>query len=153
MSSRIELTLSPSWTAGLLACLPWGGLSAAVLTAGLTTTLAACTLLPVTLYLGWQNFRRCGLLTGPGAVTGLTVEGDRLHCALADGRELPASIHGCSTLGATFLALKIRPTGSRSAAMTAILLTPSRPLRANVCKQAFRRLRMWLLVGPAAITR
>lgn len=153
MSNRIELTLSPSWTAGLLASLPWAGLSAAVLAAGLTTTTAACALLPVTLYLGWQDFRRCGLLTGPTAITGLTIEGDSLHCTLADGRNLPATIHGCSTLGATYLALKVRPTGTRTGSMTTFLLTPSGPFRANVCKQSFRRLRMWLLVGPGAIPR
>ena len=102
---------------------------------------------------GWHDFRRCGQLLGANAIISLKTDDQHLRCQLADGREVTARVCGCSSLGASFLILKVESVVTRSDNMTAILLSPSRLCRGNVSEQAFRRLRMWLLAGPAAISR
>ena len=153
MSNPIELNLSPSRAAGICASLPWLALSAVLLAISLSITPLALVLLPVSLLLGWQEFRRCGRLRGANAIICLTTDDRHLRCQLANGQEVTARVCGCSSLGASFLVLKVESVVTRSDTMTAILLSPSRLCRGNVSEQAFRRLRMWLLAGPAAISR
>ncbi|MBY6220701.1 hypothetical protein [Marinobacter nauticus] len=153
MSNPIELNLSPSRAAGICASLPWLALSAVLLAISLSITPLALVLLPVSLLLGWQEFRRCGRLRGANAIISLTTDDRHLRCQLANGQEVTARVCGCSSLGASFLILKVESVVTRSDTMTAILLSPSRLCRGNVSEQAFRRLRMWLLAGPAAISR
>ena len=153
MSNPIELNLSPSRAAGICASLPWLALSAVLLAISLSITPLALVLLPVSLLLGWQEFRRCGRLRGANAIISLTTDDRHLRCQLANGREVTTRVCGCSSLGASFLVLKVESVVTRSDTMTAILLSPSRLCRGNVSEQAFRRLRMWLLAGPAAISR
>lgn len=153
MSNPIELNLSPSRAAGICASLPWLALSAVLLAISLSITPLALVLLPVSLLLGWQEFRRCGRLRGANAIISLTTDDRHLRCQLANGQEVTARVCGCSSLGASFLILKVESVVTRSDTMTAILLSPSRLCRGNVSEQAFRRLRMWLVAGPAAISR
>tara|TARA_B100000519_G_scaffold173384_1_gene160719 strand:+ start:916 stop:1377 length:462 start_codon:yes stop_codon:yes gene_type:complete len=153
VSNPIELNLSPSRAAGICASLPWLALSAVLLAISLSITPLALVLLPVSLLLGWQEFRRCGRLRGANAIISLTTDDRHLRCQLANGQEVTARVCGCSSLGASFLVLKVESVVTRSDTMTAILLSPSRLCRGNVSEQAFRRLRMWLLAGPAAISR
>ena len=153
MTNPIELNLSPSRAAGICASLPWLALSAVLLAISLSITPLALVLLPVSLLLGWQEFRRCGRLRGANAIISLTTDDRHLRCQLANGQEVTARVCGCSSLGASFLVLKVESVVTRSDTMTAILLSPSRLCRGNVSEQAFRRLRMWLLAGPAAISR
>ncbi|HAX11284.1 MAG TPA: hypothetical protein DCX68_14715 [Marinobacter hydrocarbonoclasticus] len=153
MSNPIELNLSPSRAAGICASLPWLALSAVLLAISLSITPLALVLLPVSLLLGWQEFRRCGRLRGANAIISLTTDDRHLRCQLANGQEVTARVCGCSSLGASFLVLKVESVVTRSDTMTAILLSPSRLCRGNVSEQAFRRLRMWLVAGPAAISR
>ena len=153
MSNPIELNLSPSRAAGICASLPWLALSAVLLAISLSISPLALVLLPVSLLLGWQEFRRCGRLRGANAIISLTTDDRHLRCQLANGQEVTARVCGCSSLGASFLVLKVESVVTRSDTMTAILLSPSRLCRGNVSEQAFRRLRMWLLAGPAAISR
>ena len=153
MSNPIELNLSPSRAAGICASLPWLALSAVLLAISLSITTLALVLLPVSLLLGWQEFRRCGRLRGANAIISLTTDDRHLRCQLANGREVTTRVCGCSSLGASFLVLKVESVVTRSDTMTAILLSPSRLCRGNVSEQAFRRLRMWLVAGPAAISR
>lgn len=153
MSSPIELKLSSSRAAGICASLPWLALSAVLLAISVSVAPLALVLLPVSLLLGWQDFRRCGRLLGAKAIIRLTTEDRHLRCQLADGREVTTRVCGCSSLGASFLILKVESVVTRSDTMTAILLSPSRLCRGNVSEQAFRRLRMWLVAGPAAISR
>lgn len=153
MSNPIELNLSPSRAAGICASLPWLALSAVLLAISLSITTLALVLLPVSLLLGWQEFRHCGRLRGANAIISLTTDDRHLRCQLANGQEVTARVCGCSSLGASFLVLKVESVVTRSDTMTAILLSPSRLCRGNVSEQAFRRLRMWLLAGPAAISR
>ena len=153
MSNPIELNLSPSRAAGICASLPWLALSAVLLAISLSITPLALVLLPVSLLLGWQEFRRCGRLRGANAIISLTTDDRHLRCQLANGQEVTARVCGCSSLGASFLVMKVESVVTRSDTMTAILLSPSRLCRGNVSEQAFRRLRMWLVAGPAAISR
>tara|TARA_B100001971_G_scaffold123940_1_gene114106 strand:- start:385 stop:846 length:462 start_codon:yes stop_codon:yes gene_type:complete len=153
VSNPIELNLSPSRAAGICASLPWLALSAVLLAISLSITPLTLVLLPVSLLLGWQEFRRCGRLRGANAIISLTTDDRHLRCQLANGQEVTARVCGCSSLGASFLVLKVESVVTRSDTMTAILLSPSRLCRGNVSEQAFRRLRMWLLAGPAAISR
>ena len=153
MSNPIELNLSPSRAAGICASLPWLALSAVLLAISLSISPLALVLLPVSLLLGWQEFRRCGRLRGANAIISLTTDDRHLRCQLANGQEVTARVCGCSSLGASFLVLKVESVVTRSDTMTAILLSPSRLCRGNVSEQAFRRLRMWLVAGPAAISR
>jgi|TARA_B100001063_G_C16738838_1_gene543567 hypothetical protein len=153
VSNPIELNLSPSRAAGICASLPWLALSAVLLAISLSITPLALVLLPVSLLLGWQEFRRCGRLRGANAIISLTTDDRHLRCQLANGQEVTARVCGCSSLGASFLVLKVESVVTRSDTMTAILLSPSRLCRGNVSEQAFRRLRMWLVAGPAAISR
>ncbi|KAE8544115.1 hypothetical protein [Marinobacter nauticus] len=153
MSNPIELNLSSSRAAGICASLPWLALSAVLLAIGLSVAPLALVLLPVSMLLGWLDFRRCGRLRGANAIISLTADDRHLRCQLAGGREVTTRVCGCSSLGASFLILKVESVVTRSDTMTAILLSPSRLCRGNVSEQGFRRLRMWLLAGPAAISR
>ena len=107
MSNPIELNLSPSRAAGICASLPWLALSAVLLAISLSITPLALVLLPVSLLLGWQEFRRCGRLRGANAIISLTTDDRHLRCQLANGQEVTARVCGCSSLGASFLVLKV----------------------------------------------
>ncbi|MGC8121637.1 hypothetical protein [Marinobacter sp. VGCF2001] len=153
MSNPIELTLSPSRTAGWLAGLPSLGLSVVLLGVGSCITPWAFALLPASLLLSWQDFRRCGQLRGANAIVSIRTSDKHLHCKLADGSELLARVSGCSILGAALLALKVQSVDTRSRTTTTILFSFPRLYQGNVPEQAFRRLRVWLVAGPAAISR
>ncbi len=56
-----------------------------------------------------RQFRRCGLLKGPDAIVALQSDADTLTCQLANGETRTVRICGSSSLGASFLALKLGP--------------------------------------------
>lgn len=147
MSSRIELSLSPSPAAGVLSSLPWLALAAFTAVAALDTSLWLLPLLVPEAILAFRQFRRCGLLQGPGAVVGLHADADNLTCQLADGQSRAVKVCGASSLGANILALKLRQSDTRSGSMFVLILGNSALYSANAPEAGFRRLRMWLRAG------
>lgn len=152
MSSPIELRLSPSLTAGLLSITPWLVLATFTTVAAIETSAWLLALLPLIAALTRHQFVRCGLLRGRGAIVALQATPEGLVCELADGRQVSARVCSSSGLGASLLALKLRPEGSTSGSMFTLIVGDTGLFRANVAEDDFRRLRMWLRTGPAATT-
>lgn len=147
MSSRIELRLAPSVSAGLIATLPWLALLAFLLTAANDHRSWLLLLVPVAAVGAVQHFRRFGLLRSRRSVTGLTLDDGRL-LAIRPGRDaIPVEPCGTSRLGPTLTLLKLRPIGTRLGAYYLILLAPETWPGGNVCPEQFRKLRQWLRLG------
>ena len=154
MSSRIDLTLSPSGAVGLLASAPWLallGFLAVAISAGKPWLLIG---LPVALVGAILQYRGSGRLQGSSTVNVLRVEEGQLSARLGDGREIAVIATGASRLGPRLALLKLRPVGTRVRTYSAILLANTAYLRGNVPEDEFRRLRMWLRLGlpqPASV--
>ena len=148
MSSRIELTLLPSVSAGLLAIIPWLGLAVFTVAAALETSYLLLLLVLPTLALGWASFQRFGLLSKPDSVVALSHNHAGLSCQLANGHQVPATVSNASFLSSQLLVLQFKPRVTRSSPKLAIITGPTGGLRSNVNDSAaFRRLRMLLRAG------
>ena len=144
--SRIELTIAPSVTVGLMASLPWLLLLAFLLAAAMETPwLLAGT--PVTLAGAWRQFRKNGLLRGRKAVCTLQLRQGRLYVGLGDGRELPVTPAADCRVFAPMALLKLYPSDSRFPPYSVILLASTPAYPGNVPEDEFRRLRVWLRLG------
>lgn len=149
MSSRIELTLSPSALTGVLASLPWLVLFAfALVTAVTGQPWLLMVGLPALGGAVWQ-YRQTGLLKAARSVIRLRVEQGQLYAQTRDGRQVAVAPAASSRLGARLSLLKLRCTGTRFGSYHALLLanTPGAP--GNVPEDDFRRLRVWLRLGRA----
>src|SRR5690554_8213068 len=78
-----------------------------------------------------RQFRRCGLLQGCGAIVTLQWDTDTLTCQLANGETRTVRICGSSSLGASFLALNVRPADTTSRTMFVLVLGASSLFGAN----------------------
>lgn len=152
MSSRIELTLHPSVTTGLLATVPWLVLFFFLVVAAYEGKPWLLVGLPVTLVGASIQYRRSGMLVGDSAVNALMVEQGQLSARLGDGRHVNVEAAGTSRLGPRLALLKLRPQGTRVKAYSAILLANSSCFRGNVPEDEFRRLRVWLRLGRSRST-
>ncbi|MGF2736366.1 hypothetical protein [Marinobacter sp. DUT-1] len=152
MSSRIDLRLSPSVSAGLIATLPWLALLAFALTAAAGTRPWMLALAPVAGAGAILHYRRFGLLRGKRSVTGLALEAGKLQAILPGREAIPVQPCRASRLGPMLTLLKLRPTGSRLGAYYLILLAPEPWPGGNVCPDQFRRLRQWLRLGQSQLS-
>ena len=147
MSSRIELTLSPSLLVGVLASIPWlvllGFLVISAL-AGKTWLLAA---VPVALAGAALQYRCNGLLLGSHSVNGLLIDQGKIYAKTGDNRQIPVQPAASSQIWSGLALLKLRPDGTRFRSYTTILLAPSPHRPGNVQEDDFRRLRVWLRLG------
>ena len=149
MSNRIDVRLTPSVSAGLIAALPWLALLAFVLTAAAESRPWMLVLVPVAGAGAIQHFRRFGLLRGKYSVTGLALEAGQLQAKFTGRDAVPVQPCRSSRLGPMLTLLKLRPTGSRLGAYYLILLAPEPWPGGNVCPDQFRRLRQWLRLGQS----
>lgn len=149
MSSRIDLRISPSVSAGLIAALPWLTLFAFALTASADNSPWMLALAPVACAGTVLHFRRFGLLRSKLSVTGLALEAGQLQAILPGQSAVPVEPSGASRLGPRLTLLKLRPTGTRLKAYYLILLAPESWPGGNVCPDQFRRLRQWLRLGQS----
>lgn len=149
MSSRIEVRLSPSVSAGLVAGLPWLTLLVFILTAGIGGRPWLLILAPVAAACAILHFRRFGLLRSRRSVTGLALEAGQLQAILPGRDAIPVQPCRSSRLGPTLTLLKLRPAGTRLGAYYLILLAPHAWPGGNVCPDQFRRLRQWLRLGQS----
>ena len=149
MSSRIDLRLTPSVSAGLIATLPWLALLAFVLTAATESRPWMLFFIPVAGAGALLHFRRFGLLRGKRSVTGLALEDGQLQARVTGREAIPVQPCRSSRLGPMLTLLKLRPTGSRLGAYYLILLAPEPLPGGNVCPDQFRRLRQWLRLGQS----
>jgi toxin CptA len=146
VSSRIDLSLSPCTTVGLIASLPWLAFVAFVLVA--FTPGQAIAGLAFALAMTIRDFRRLGQIAGGHAITGLRVRAGQLFAIFRDESEVPVRPGPASRLGAGLTLLKLHPSGTRFKAYHVILLAPSRWSKGNVvAPDQFRRLRQWLRLG------
>jgi toxin CptA len=144
--NRIDLSLSPSWAAGLVALLPWAVLAAFLLTAAGLGHIWLLVCLPLAAAGAIIHYRRLGRLRGSRAITALSVDGNRLTAHTAGGpiQVIPTA---SSHLGARFALLKLRPPGTRFRVYSVILLAPGHRYPGNVCPDRFRKFRQWLRLG------
>lgn len=149
MSSRIELTLTPSLLVGALAVLPWLLLLAFLFIAALAGKLWLLTAAPIALGLAALQYRSNGLLRGGGSINGLVVEDGELYVKTGDNRQVQVRPSASSRVWAGLALLKLRPTGTRFRSYNTILLAPSSGRPGNVSKDDFRRLRVWLRLGQS----
>ncbi|WP_341581426.1 hypothetical protein [Marinobacter metalliresistant] len=147
MSSRIELTLSPSWLVGVMATVPWLALLAFLIVAALAGKAWLLAAIPVVLAGALVQFQCNGLLKGRRSVKELLVEQDQLYARTADHRKIPVVASAASRVWSGQALLKLRPADTRYRPYTIILLTSSSGRPGNVAEEAFRRLRMWLRLG------
>jgi len=147
VSSRIDIRLSPSVSAGLIAILPWLLLLAFACAAASDNRPWMLILAPVAGAGAILHFRRFGLLRGRRPVIGLELEAGRLHAILPGRNAIPVQPCSTSRLGPTLAVLKLRPSDSTSRAYHMILLAPGPWPDGNVCPDQFRRLRQWLRLG------
>ncbi|WP_133297152.1 hypothetical protein [Marinobacter litoralis] len=148
MSNRIELTLSPSVSAGLLAIIPWLGLAVFTVSAALEASYLLLLLALPILALGWASFLRYGLLRKPDAIVAISHDHAGLTCRLANGRHVPATVSNASFFSSRLLVLQFKPRVPESSPMLAIITGSHAGLRSNVNDPtAFRRLRMLLRAG------
>lgn len=152
MSSPIEVSLSPSRAAGLIAAAPWLVLflTALVLAAyGPLYLLAFC---PAALAGAIWQYRASGLLASPDSVVRLRVNDGRLQAELADGRKFDASPASESRLfsGLALLKLRLHATTLRPPLVVLVCLAGANG--GNTGQDAFRRLRVWLRLSPATST-
>jgi len=152
--SRIELTIEPSVTVGLLAIVPWSLLLAFVLAAAASGKPWLLLAAPLALAGAWRQFRNNGLLRGRSAIHLLRLRQGQLYAGLVDGREIPVvPAPGCR-MNARMALLKLRPADSRFPPYSVILLARTPTYSGNVPGDEFRRLRVWLRLGqpqPASV--
>ncbi|MBJ6138284.1 hypothetical protein [Marinobacter litoralis] len=147
MSNRIELTLRPSSTAGLIASLPWIVLASFIVIAALeSSALLAAFTIPV-LWLGRASFQRFGLLKKPNSIIAVTYDSTGLTCQLANGRKLPVTVTNASFLSPGLAILQFKPNNQSSGRMMTIITGELGALKPNTTDCAFRRLRMLLRTG------
>jgi toxin CptA len=147
VSSRIELTLSPSVLVGLLAALPWLLLTAflvIVALAGKTWLLVAT---PVALGGAALQYRCNGSLLGRHSVNSLLIEDGKLFAKTGDNHQVQVLPLASSRIWSGLALLKLRPAGTRFRSYTTILLAPIAGRPGNVPADDFRRLRVWLRLG------
>ncbi len=146
MSSRIDLTLSPSVAAGCLAAIPWLVASALVLIAAAAGKSWLYALAPLTLAGAVLQYRLNGLLIGPSAVLGLYLENNTLYARLGSGQAEAVSACRSSRLSAKLALLKLQPVASKSSSYPVVILSGQR-IAGNLPEEQFRRLRLWLRLG------
>lgn len=147
MSSRIELTLTPSLPVGVLAVLPWLLLLIFLLVAALAGKIWFLAAAPIALGGATLQYRSNGLLVGGGSVHGLLIEHGKMYAKTGDSRHVQVLPLASSRIWSGLALLKLRPTGTRSQSYTTILLAPSPGRPGNVAADDFRRLRVWLRLG------
>ncbi len=96
------------------------------------------------------QYRRTGLLVGPEAVTELRVEGEQLYVRLRSGQDRAVQVADESRLGAHFAILKLQHSGTISVYTYPVVLVAVTPRFRNIPSDAFRRLRVWLRLGPTS---
>ncbi|NWN92545.1 hypothetical protein HLV39_13700 [Marinobacter adhaerens] len=146
MSSRTDLTLSPSTAAGCLAAAPWLATCAFALIAGAAGKHWMYLLALPTLVGATAQFRLNGLLKGATAVRALYQDQNTLFARLGNGRTIAVSPCSSSRISSKVVLLKLRPTASRYSTYPVVLLTGKR-IAGNLPEDQFRRLRMWLRLG------
>ncbi|MBC7183537.1 MAG: hypothetical protein H5U30_08215 [Marinobacter sp.] len=147
MSSRIELTLSPSRLVGLLATIPWLALLIFLMAAALAGKQWLLAVAPVAVAGALRQYRSQGLLRGRHSMSRLFVEQDQLYAATGGERKVPVTAAATSRLWSGLALLKLRPAGTKFRSYSAILMAPSPGTEGNCPKEEFRRLRMWLRLG------
>jgi toxin CptA len=147
VSSRIELTLTPSLPVGVLAVLPWLLLLAFLLIAALAGKTWLLVAAPIALGGATLQYRSNGLLLGDSSVHGLLIEHGKMYAKTGDNRQVEVLPLAASRIWSGLALLKLRPAGTRSRSYTTILLAPSPGRPGNVSADDFRRLRVWLRLG------
>ncbi|MGB1837268.1 MAG: hypothetical protein ACPHZA_02695 [Marinobacter adhaerens] len=147
MSSRIELTLTPSLLVGLLAVLPWVLLLAFLVMALLAGKFWLLVAIPIALWGAALQYRSNGLLLGGGSVSGLLIEHDKMYARIGDKQRVEVIPLASSRIWSGLALLKLRPAGTRFRSYTSLLLAPVPGSPGNVPAEDFRRLRVWLRLG------
>ena len=149
MYNRIDLGIRPSHPVAFLCALPWLFLTALAVLLFTNHGPAWMLLSPLTFAGAIVQYRRSGLLSGADSVTGLRVENEGLYARLRSGPEVRVLPCGESRISASFTLLKLRRAGSISTAYPVVLVALT-PRLCNTSPDAFRQLRVWLRLGPAA---
>jgi len=147
VSSRIELTLTPSLLVGLLAVLPWVLLLAFLLMALLAGKFWLLVAIPIALWGAALPYRLNGLLLGCGSVSGLLIEHDKMYARIGDKQRVEVIPLASSRIWSGLALLKLRPAGTIFRSYTSLLLAPVPGSPGNVPAEDFRRLRVWLRLG------
>ncbi len=149
MFSPIDVRLTPSPAAGVIAATPWLALALAALVMALWGPVYLLALCPAGLAGALWQFRASGLLSNPDSVVRLRVRDGRLQAELADGRCFNAAPASESRLfsGLALLKLRLHATTLRPPLVVMVSLAGARG--GNVEPEPFRRLRVWLRLAPA----
>lgn len=150
MSSRIEVRLTPSRAAGLIAAAPWLTLAATALALAWYGPLYLLAFCPAGLAGALWQYRASGLLANADSVVRLLVSEGKLQAELADGRQFEASPASESRLFSGLALLKLRLHATTLKPPLVVLVCLTGPAGGNVGAESFRRLRVWLRLAPAS---
>ena len=152
MSSRVNVRLYPSLSAGLIAATPWFIVAGSTLAIGLAGTPLLLWFGPVGLAGAVWQIRASGLLASDRSVVQLSVDDDQLFARLRNGEQFPARASKESRLFGKLALLKLTLHGTRLKPPMVVVITlpPRSGVPLNSEPEAFRQLRVWLrLSGPA----
>lgn len=143
MSSRIDVALTPSLPAGIIAALPWAAIGVATIVLGLNGSGLIWIATPLALAgLIWQVLNS-GLLWGATAVIAIELKNDQLWARLGNGSQFPVKPAADSRIGSRITLLKLSfPTAPYSP--RTVILMAGNNLPGNVRLEPFRQLRVWL---------
>ncbi|WP_152206165.1 hypothetical protein [Marinobacter changyiensis] len=151
MSSRIDVRLYPSLSAGFIVSTPWLVLAGSALVIGLAGMPLLMWFCPVGVAGAIWQFRASGLLASAGSVIQLSIDDDRLFVRLRNGRQFQANASTESRLFGNLALLKLALHDStlKPPMVVIIALSPRSGAPRNSEPEAFRQLRVWLrLSGP-----
>lgn len=152
MSSRIDVRLYPSLSAGFIVSVPWLVLAGSALVIGLSGTPLLIGFCPAGVAGAIWQIRASGLLASAGSVVQLSIDDDQLFVRLRSGSQFQARVSAESRLFGKLALLKLalHDTTLKPPMVVIIALPPRSGAPRNSEPEAFRQLRVWLkLSGPA----
>lgn len=154
MSSRIDVRLYPSLSAGLIVSAPWLVLTGSALVVGLTGTPLLLWFCPIGVAGAIWQTRASGLLAAAESVVQLSVDDDKLFVRLRNGSQFQARASTESRLFGKLALLKLalHDTILKPPMVVIIALPPRSGTPRNSEPEAFRKLRVWLSLSGSACT-
>lgn len=148
MSSRIDIAIRANARVGVLAALPWLGLTVFDLILAHTYGVGFLALVPATLAGAVYQWRLNGQLCLDRSITRLTVTDSGLQVQQRNGEQYPVVADAGSRLYPRLAILKLNPATSTNRSST-VLLWSDENGTGNVPGDLHRHLRVWLRLGSA----
>lgn len=151
MYNRIEVKVSPNHWVGVLSAVPWIALLLFVLAIAAENSLYFLIFCVPALLGGWHQYLKNGLLTRHDSVASVSVIDDQLYVEQRNGQCYQVYAAANSRLYPRLAILKLPAIGSIYQSRFVIMCSLGVRF-SNVCAEDFRKLRVWLRLGPSGRT-